>query len=97
MTSPLSLLTTKGSAHGEPLAVGLLLGLHADPRPLRPPAAQAEVEDRLVGAEEAERQRVVGVDEGTPRVGARPPSQEEEGRQRRPTCAPQENSCLAVM
>ena len=61
----------EGDAGREPSVLGLLMRVQPDPGPLRPPAAEGEVEDRLVVAEEAERQRVVRVDEGAPRLGRR--------------------------
>src|SRR5262249_21291852 len=65
----LVLADDEGDAGGELAALGHLPGVQADPGPLRAPAAQADAEDRLPVAEEAERERVVRVDQGGPRPG----------------------------
>ncbi len=82
----LVLVDDEGDVGRELSVLGLLVGIQPDPGPARPPAAEAEVEDRPVVAEEAERQRVVRIDQGAPRLGrGRGGGQDQEGGQRRPT------------
>ena len=86
MTSPLSLLTTKGTRTESRSPSAFCWACSPTQAHLRPPAAEAEVEDRPVVAEEAERQRVVRIDQGAPRLGrGRGRGQDQEGGQGRPT------------